>query len=147
MELELARGPEEEIVDRLLGLDPERAPEILLVEDTVRDQDRAERSALLLLGEQRAEELLLGRETEPDQELAERLAGIVRPGGVDVTVSQDDPLLDRAPHDVQRPRLAPGGRPLEDVRERHRPQVTLEAHGSTGETTDQRSSQDTSQNR
>ena len=86
MELELARGPEEEIVDRLLGLDPERALEVVFAEDAVRDQDRAERSALLLLGEQRAEQLLLADQPKPDQELAERLARIVGPGRVDVTV-------------------------------------------------------------
>ena len=146
-ELELPRGPEEEVVDGLLGLGLERAAQVVLAEDPVRDEDRAEEPALLLLAEQRAEQLLLGDEPEADQELAERLAGVVRPGREDVAVAQDDALLDGAPLDVQGAGLSARGDPLQDVGQGHRPQVTAEAHGSASSRERQLSSQARSQKR
>ena len=148
-ELELARRPEEEVEDRLLGLRLERALQVVLAQQAVAHQDRAQEPPLLLLREQRAEELLLGDEAEADQELAERLARVVRPGGEDVALAQDDALLDRAPLDVERARLLPRGDPLQDVGQRHRPQVTAEAHdsGFSGAESFQLSSQARSQNR
>ena len=140
-------GPEEEVVDGLLRLGLERALQVVLAQDPVRDEDRAEQPPLLLLGQQRAEELLLADQAQPDQELPERLAGVVRPGREDVALAQDDPLLHGAPLDVQGARLAPRGDPLQDVGQGHRPQVAAEAHGVSVRGERQLSSQERSQKR
>src|SRR5262249_22610785 len=79
-------------------------------------------------GQERLEELLLRDQAHADQELAERFAGVGGPGGVDEAFADDDAFLYRTPLDVERTRLLARGNPLEDVGQRHRLEVALEAH-------------------
>src|SRR5262249_62039693 len=108
---------EEEVVDRLLGLDAEHAPDVLLADGAVRHQRDPEERALLLAAQEGFEELLLGDEALPDQDLPERLPRVVGPGGVDGAVLEVDPLLHAAPLEVERPRVARGGDPLQALAE------------------------------
>ena len=85
--------PEEDVVDRLGGLQAEEVRELLLADRADHDEDLAEQDLRLLLDLEGAEELLLGDEAEADEETAEELALDGGGGGDDPSVLEVDPLL------------------------------------------------------
>ena len=69
-EVEVAVGPQEQVVDVLLGVRPQRPEELLLGEAPLVDEDLAKASPVLLLPEEGLEERFLRDETPAHEGLA-----------------------------------------------------------------------------
>ena len=120
--------PEEDVVDRLAGLDADQLDEVLLGDRSDHHEDLPQEDLRLLLDLHRLGQLLLGDVAVGDEEVAQVLALDRRGGGDDPPVLEVDPLLSRAAPNGQRTCLLPHGEPLEQLRQLHRPEVPGDGH-------------------
>ena len=128
-EFEVTRVPGEDVVDALLGLQPQHLVQILFGDRAHVDQDLAEQLPFRFLARQRLVDLLVRQITVAGKKTAEVLLGVGRGRGQDGAVVEEDLLLDVAVVDHQCAGLLAHGQPLQELGEHHRLEVAGDTHG------------------
>ena len=128
-ELEVALRPEEDVVDRLLGLLLHEAEQVRLGDRVDHDEDPAEEDLRLLLDLHRHFELLLRDVAVRDEEVAEVLALVGGGRRGDAAVREVDALLDAVPVDQEGAGLRAEREPLKQLSQLHRLQIAGDSQG------------------
>jgi hypothetical protein len=118
--------PVEDADEHLLGLGFQVLGQVLFGEGAALHQQSAQVLPRGLLAGQRVAERRLGDPPPGHQEVAEAIGGLVGSAGGDPAVPEKDALGPLAPDQLERTRFAHRRDPLQEVRQRHRGQRSLE---------------------
>src|SRR5581483_3723373 len=126
--LKIPLGPEEDVVDLLLRLEPHQPDQLLLADHLDLHQDLAEEHAGLALHIHGLGELRLGQISVRHQELAEVFARVVGRGGNNAATLEEDLLLHGFVRQHEGTGLLSKAEPLEQIAGLHRLEVSGYAH-------------------